>query len=744
MRVRTAILLLLLLAGAAFLSGLFTMRRFGEDQFAAAIELRKSDWRKAVVRFLEGQRDKLNLLVKQHDSEEADGAPEESTLRVLAKNDREWAKRVWDDTTRKNLRSFDATVVWVFRADGSLFYTLANAEEERLASLPAALDSVPNLFAREKPPHFYFALDAGPADGKHRRVVEVRGLPIRLPNDAEGKTPPQGYFLAGRMWGGEMLKELPMLSDGDDMVILAAGEEIPRETSVSTMQYEEDLRDWKGSNIARLVITNRSPALANVESQGGALFRALLIGTLALFAVLFFVLLRSIVRPLRTMIDALHREDVKRLEVMGKQKAEFGELARLIVAFFEQQVALTGEMLERIATEKALRESEEMLRHSQKMEAVGRLAGGVAHDFNNLLTAIIGYADLLRARLAGDAASRQSADLIHQAGEQAAGLTRQLLAFSRKQLLQPKVIDLNKIVTNLHRLLQRIIGEHIEIQTAPEASPACVKADPGQIEQVIVNLGVNARDAMPRGGRLMIRTVNIELSPGEKAGDELVGGAYVALEVTDTGEGMDEETKKRIFEPFFTTKGPGKGTGLGLATVYGIVRQSHGGIVVESEKGKGSTFRILLPRVNEVVETSDSVVVVAPRAAGGETILIVEDEEIVRELVCEILRADGYKVLATDRGSEAARLAGEEKGRIDLLISDVIMPEMNGGEVARLVREVAPRVLVLFVSGYSESDMADQGLEALAFQVLQKPFTPSVLAAKVREVLQGADRGPQS
>jgi len=343
---------------------------------------------------------------------------------------------------------------------------------------------------------------------------------------------------------------------------------------------------------------------------------------------------------------------------------------------------------------------------------------------------------LLRTRLAGDAASRQSADLIHQAGEQAAGLTRQLLAFSRKQLLQPKVIDLNRIVTNLHRLLQRIIGEHIEIQTAPEASPACVKADPGQIEQVIVNLGVNARDAMPRGGRLMIRTVNIELGPGEPVG-ELAVGAYIALEVTDSGEGMDEETKKRIFEPFFTTKGPGKGTGLGLATVYGIVRQSHGGIEVESEKGKGSTFRILLPRVDEVVDMPDTVAVAAPRVAGGETILIVEDEEIVRELVCEILRADGYRVLATDRGSEAARLAGQEKGRIDLLISDVVMPEMNGGEVARCVREVAPRVRVLFVSGYSENDMADQGLEALAFQVLQKPFTPSVLAAKVREVLQG-------
>jgi nitrogen-specific signal transduction histidine kinase/ActR/RegA family two-component response regulator len=410
------------------------------------------------------------------------------------------------------------------------------------------------------------------------------------------------------------------------------------------------------------------------------------------------------------------------------------------VLTFEQQLMITSEALERMKTQDALRESEEMLRHSQKMEAVGRLAGGVAHDFNNLLTAIIGYADLLRLRLAAEPSLRQSADLIHQAGEQAAGLTRQLLAFSRKQLLQPKVIDLNKIVTNLHKLLQRIIGEHIEIQTAPEASPACVKADPGQIEQVIVNLGVNARDAMPRGGRLIIRTVNIELSPGETT-DEMAIGAYIALEVTDTGEGMDEDTKKRIFEPFFTTKGPGKGTGLGLATVYGIVRQSRGGIVVESEKGKGSTFRILLPRVEAEPDTADTVFAAVSKSGGGETILVVEDEELVRDLVCEILRSHGYRVIATDNGTEAEILAGVERGKIDLLISDVVMPEMNGAEVARRVSAVATKARVLFVSGYSENDMADQGLETLAFEVLQKPFTPAILAAKVREVLQG-DRRP--
>jgi two-component system, cell cycle sensor histidine kinase and response regulator CckA len=397
------------------------------------------------------------------------------------------------------------------------------------------------------------------------------------------------------------------------------------------------------------------------------------------------------------------------------------------------------EMQGRTAALEALRSSDEMLRHSQKLEAVGRLAGGVAHDFNNLLTAIIGYASLLRARFAGDSAAREQADLIHQAGEQAAGLTRQLLAFSRKQILQPKLIDLNAVVCNLQRLLQRIIGEHIEISTEPRALAGCVLADPGQVEQVVVNLGVNARDAMPGGGRLTSRTVDAEIL-GATPELDLAAGHYIAIEVTDTGEGMDPETKSRIFEPFFTTKGPGKGTGLGLATVYGIVKQSGGAIGVESERGRGTTFRIYFPRQEGVAEVMETAPVHVAKVTATETILVVEDEEIVRELVCEVLSAEGYRVSGTDRGSEALRMVREELTSVDLLISDVVMPEMNGAEVARRVREASPRVKVLFVSGYSEKDMADQGLGTLAFEVLQKPFTPTGLTKKVRQILDEAAR----
>ncbi len=725
MHVRQTILLLLLLLGVAFVAGLEKMRRVEEQKLGAVVGESRKAWISSVKAFWMQQGARLEIMARDR----SNGV--EHVQKIL-ENDTNWAAETWDERT---IASFSADVVWVYRKDGSLFYAKAVTRKSELSALPVPVVAIEKLFGRDQAPHFYFPL-ADDSDGLN--MVEVRGMPVRPGGNADSKQPAEAYFFAGRILNDNRLRE--SMPPGDNEVsIQPVGAKSSSATETSQMRYALPCRDWQGRDLAMLVFTNENKALSDLESRGDRVFLIMLAGAVVLFILLYLLLCRAVVRPLRLTIDALHNEDVSKLKPLLHQTAEFGELARLIRDYFEQQMNLTREMLERIGTERALRESEEMLRHSQKMEAVGRLAGGVAHDFNNLLTAIIGYANLLRQRFAQDPAARQHADLIHQAGDQAAGLTRQLLAFSRKQLLQPKVIDLNTIVDNLNRLLQRIIGEHIEIRTALEAAPACVKADPGQIEQVIVNLGVNARDAMPRGGLLTIRTVNIELGDADRT-EDVAAGAYVAIEVTDTGEGMDEETKKRIFEPFFTTKGPGKGTGLGLATVYGIVRQSRGGIVVESELGRGSTFRILLPRVDAPAELTESAPVVAARSAGAETILVVEDEEIVRELVCEILRGHGYRVLATDRGTEAERLARAENGRIDLLISDVVMPGMNGGEVARRVCELAPRARVLFVSGYSENDMADQGLGALEFQVLQKPFTPATLAGKVREVLDGAGR----
>ena len=351
-------------------------------------------------------------------------------------------------------------------------------------------------------------------------------------------------------------------------------------------------------------------------------------------------------------------------------------------------------MEERRATEEALRKSEEELRHSQKMEAVGRLAGGVAHDFNNLLTAIIGYAELISAREPSDPTVKQHADLIRKAGEQAATLTRQLLAFSRKQMLQPKVIDLNQLVVDMERLLAP--RDRRALRPADSARGRARHASwpiRRQIEQVILNLGVNARDAMPRGGKLIIRTANVHLDKWKapQISVSLAEGDYVELSVTDTGEGMDEETKSRIFEPFFTTKGPGKGTGLGLATVYGIVRQTGGGISVDSELGKGSTFRIYLPLERAPVDQTKPVHAPLEKSANFETVLVAEDEEIVRELVCDVLAEQGYNVMCAVDGIEALQKAKDYDGQIHLLITDVIMPHMNGQELAEQLTRGAAR-----------------------------------------------------
>jgi nitrogen-specific signal transduction histidine kinase len=395
-------------------------------------------------------------------------------------------------------------------------------------------------------------------------------------------------------------------------------------------------------------------------------------------------------------------------------------------------------MEERRATEEALRKSEEELRHSQKMEAVGRLAGGVAHDFNNLLTAIIGYAELIATRTSSNSLAKQNAELIRRAGEQAAALTRQLLAFSRKQILQPKVIDLNALVLEMEKLLRRVIGERFDLQAHPDAANGRVKADPSQLEQVVLNLGVNARDAMPRGGKLIIRTENVRLDreTAPQIAASLKPGAYVMLSVTDTGAGMNEETKSHIFEPFFTTKGPGKGTGLGLATVYGIVRQTGGGISVESEPGKGSIFRIYLPRESAPVDFTRAPLMPVEKTDNFETVLVVEDEDIVRDLVCDVLEDQGYNVMCARDGIEALNMAEACDGPIHLLVTDVIMPHMNGHELAGKLSQLRPDMKILYVSGYSDNEIGDHGQLDPRYELLQKPFTPQTLARKIREVIR--------
>ncbi|HEX2045492.1 MAG TPA: PAS domain S-box protein [Gaiellaceae bacterium] len=381
------------------------------------------------------------------------------------------------------------------------------------------------------------------------------------------------------------------------------------------------------------------------------------------------------------------------------------------------------------------RRLEEQLFRSQKLEAVGRLAGGVAHDFNNLLTGILGYADLLYMGLAEDDPRRADAAEVKRAAERAATLTRQLLAFSRRQVLKPRVIDLNRVVEDMERMLRRLIGEDVELVTAVDPALGRVEADPGQIEQVIANLVVNARDAMPEGGRLVLETENVEVDGTFTAGRvEMPPGAYVVLAVTDTGVGMDAETQAHAFEPFFTTKEVGKGTGLGLATVYGIVKQSGGYIWVYSEQGEGTTFRIYLPRVEK---PGDELAADGQAAAGegSETVLVVEDEGVVRQLIARDLAGRGYTVLTAATGLEALAVADGHAGPIEVVVTDVVMPGMGGLELMRRLAEARPDTKVVYMSGYAERAVAD---ELAPCPLLQKPFNASALAAKIREVLDVA------
>jgi PAS domain S-box-containing protein len=385
---------------------------------------------------------------------------------------------------------------------------------------------------------------------------------------------------------------------------------------------------------------------------------------------------------------------------------------------------------------------EDQLRQAQKMEAVGQLAGGVAHDFNNALGVITGYSDLLQMNLPGDSPAYKQAGEIAKAGRRAAALTRQLLAFSRKQVIQPVVLDLNSATAELEKMLRRLIGEHIEITFRRSPDLGRVKMDPGQVEQVLMNLCVNARDAMPQGGRLCIETANVELDEiYARQNAYVIPGSYVMLSVSDTGFGMDKETQRRIFEPFFTTKDSGKGTGLGLSTVYGIAKQNNGYVIVYSEPGKGSTFRLYVPRVEGSAKVPTPPPAVQAIPHGTETILVVEDEEALRVLARTCLESNGYRVIDAADPAAALDLAGKYSGRIDLLLSDVVMPGMGGREMATRLAALQPEVKVLYMSGYT-NDLIDQhGILDGHTGLLEKPFTLQGLLAKVHKSLHADNLG---
>ena len=433
--------------------------------------------------------------------------------------------------------------------------------------------------------------------------------------------------------------------------------------------------------------------------------------------------------------------DYQTRALSGEQRAALLAITHQIeaqLALRRHQADYERTLQERQQAEETLKQRDEQLRQAQKMEAIGNLAGGIAHDFNNLLTVITGYSELVLKKMADSDPQRRKLEEIKKAGDRAAALTQQLLAFSRRQILQPKVVDVNAIISGMASMLQRLVGEdvHVNIALAPEIGS--VKADPGQLEQVIMNLVVNARDAMPNGGKVTIETVNIDRIPVFSAKPEAATKRpYVMLAVSDTGTGMDEATRARIFEPYFTTKSAGKGTGLGLSTVYGIVKQSDGEILVYSEPGHGATFKVYLPRVDHVATEPAAVASAESLPSGTETILLVEDEPGVRAFAGEALRMQGYTILEARHGIEAQLLSAQHPASIHLLLTDVVMPQMNGREVAERLLPQRPGLKVLYMSGYAEQAVINRGIMESGFAFLPKPFTQHALLSKVREVLDG-------
>jgi PAS domain S-box-containing protein len=388
------------------------------------------------------------------------------------------------------------------------------------------------------------------------------------------------------------------------------------------------------------------------------------------------------------------------------------------------------------------RELQDLLRQAQRMEAVGLLAGGIAHDFNNLLTIITGYSQLLLATLPEQETNRPAVEQISKASERAAALTRQLLAFSRRQTVEPKIIELGSLVSGVANMLKRLIGEDIELKLSIAPDTGRVSADPGQMEQVIMNLAVNSRDAMPEGGTLTIETRNVDLDEEYVSRHISVEpGQYVQLAVSDNGRGMDPETRARVFEPFFTTKGAGRGTGLGMSTVFGIVKQSSGNIDVYSEPGRGTSVKIYLPRVEARSAPGEGEDQAGHHTPGSETILLVEDEDNVRALVRKTLERQGYDILDAGNARDARRLSREHPGPIHLLITDVVMPRENGRQLAESLAAQRPELRVLYMSGYTDNAVLNHGVLATDAAFIQKPFSPATLSRKVRETLE---RGPKT
>jgi signal transduction histidine kinase len=721
MKIRSQILLLLFLIVAVFIAGVTAIKHAEADRVADLTSRNALDVNRAFDQYLHQRGRSLELFVSPEfrDWDELVTAAENRDAAALGP--------LLDDNA---LRAYEANAVWILGPDSTQLHALNNVPDKLLSDPQFDVNLHPALCASSPAGCRYFVIT--PAG-----LMEIRGVALRpgwLPPADIAKTPPAGYFFAGRLLTHRDAEEIGAVTGNEVRIITDPGDAWLREPErPGVITFERELKGADGQPVAWLGGRHVTREIGAFQQATDQLSLSLILFAAAVLVILAVALHRLVSTPLHVITRSLHTRDLAPLGPLSRRRSEIGDLAGLITEFHAQRDQLIRQMDERRAAEHALEESEERLRQAQKMEAIGRLAGGVAHDFNNLITAIVGYSNLLMTKPDADTETRRHAGTILQAGQQAAALTHQLLAFSRKQILQPQVIDANLLVANMERLLRRIIGENIDIRTEFHAMHACIKADPSQVEQVVINLAVNARDAMPRGGKILLKTANQAVAADEIT--DLPAGDYVVLEVADTGQGMDRKTIERIFEPFFTTKVAGKGTGLGLATVYGVVRQSGGGITVQSEPGRGSTFRVFFPKSTEPAQPLATPVSAPETSEGGETILIVDDQKMVASLVGDVLKRQGYRVLVAAGASEAVGQFREN--RIDLLITDVIMPRIDGRSLAEMVRARHEHAKILYISGYAEPAADGEPSDIGEAQLLLKPFTPEALAGKVREILGG-------
>jgi signal transduction histidine kinase len=544
MKVQTKITLLIVLVVATFMGGLWGFRVYDQTKFRRIAEERLKERTNSFEAFLEKNGEQLKTFAEYD-------AYWDQMVQAIENGDKKWFE---ENVNTQAVESYNANAAWIYNADGKKVHGVNNINATDLSEVPIPHEAFGQLFADTPWAHFFARVPQG--------IMEIRAATVHGSKDFGRQTPRHGFFFVGRLWDTRAVEDMSMFSSNDISLLL----DRERAPSVRSDQhngivaFSRTLLSWDRKPVGQLLVRNESSVVEQLNRSSDRLLIWLCLFAVVLLLLISSSLVRWVSRPLRHIMESLKRNDPKPIEGMARDHSEFGELARTTQKFFEQRDNLVREMEERRMTEEALRKSEEELRHSQKMEAVGRLAGGVAHDFNNLLTAIIGYAELISTRVTSNTLARQNADLIRKAGEQAAALTRQLLAFSRKQILQPKIIDLNELVLEMEKLLRRVIGERFDLQTHPDAEAGRVKADPSQIEQVVLNLGVNARDAMPKGGELIIRTANVRLdrTTAPQISASLTPGDYVMLSVTDTG-GDGRRDQVSHFRALFYHERSGKG-----------------------------------------------------------------------------------------------------------------------------------------------------------------------------------------